>query len=64
MTEKRAKKAAEDAKENRANELLRRKAGQVIRADPGPRQVIREVPSHLLIVILCRIKQRPKKHSS
>lgn len=29
MAEKRARKAAEEAKENKANELLRRKAGQV-----------------------------------
>jgi hypothetical protein len=29
MAEKKAKKAADEAKENKANELLRRKAGQV-----------------------------------
>lgn len=29
MAEKKAKKAVEDAKENKVNELLRRKAGQV-----------------------------------
>lgn len=35
MTEKRAKKAAEEAKEQKANEDLRRKAGKVVNSRPG-----------------------------
>ena len=37
MNEKRAKKAAEEAKEAKANELIRRKAGKVrARTRPAP----------------------------